>query len=106
MTQQNAALVEESAAAADSLREQSGRMAEAIGVFKLSGTLPARAAPAATRPPATPAPRPPVAARPAKAGVAKAPPRPAVKTPAASAPARPAAAPTPPATGDGNWETF
>jgi len=106
MTQQNAALVEESAAAADSLREQSGRMAEAIGVFKLSGSLPARAAPAARRPPATPAPRAPVAARPAKAVVAKAPPRPAVKTPAASAPARPAAAPTPPATGDGNWETF
>ena len=38
MTQQNAALVEESAAAAESLREQSARMAEAIGVFKLSGT--------------------------------------------------------------------
>jgi methyl-accepting chemotaxis protein len=35
MTQQNAALVEESAAAAESLREQSGQLAEAIAVFRL-----------------------------------------------------------------------
>jgi len=97
MTQQNAALVEESAAAAESLREQSGRLAEAIGVFKLSGSLPAHAAPAVRRPPATPAPRPSVAARPAKAVMAKAPPRPAASTPAA---------PRSPATDDGNWETF
>jgi methyl-accepting chemotaxis protein len=37
MTQQNAALVEESAAAADSLREQAQRLAEAVAIFKLSG---------------------------------------------------------------------
>ncbi|ALT77454.1 methyl-accepting chemotaxis protein [Paucibacter sp. KCTC 42545] len=35
MTQQNAALVEESAAAAESLRDQSGRLASAISVFRL-----------------------------------------------------------------------
>ncbi len=35
MTQQNAALVEESAAAAESLREQSSQLAEAISVFRL-----------------------------------------------------------------------
>ena len=35
MTQQNAALVEESAAAAESLRDQSGQLSEAIGVFRL-----------------------------------------------------------------------
>jgi len=35
MTQQNAALVEESAAAAESLRDQSGRLASAIAVFRL-----------------------------------------------------------------------
>ncbi|MDI4631786.1 MCP four helix bundle domain-containing protein [Pelomonas sp. V22] len=35
MTQQNAALVEEATAAAESLREQSGRLAGAIGVFRL-----------------------------------------------------------------------
>ncbi|MGY4829896.1 methyl-accepting chemotaxis protein [Sphaerotilaceae bacterium SBD11-9] len=35
VTQQNAALVEQSAAAAESLRHQAARMAEAVGVFKL-----------------------------------------------------------------------
>jgi len=34
-TQQNAALVEESAAAADSLRQQATKLAEVVGVFKL-----------------------------------------------------------------------
>jgi len=33
-TQQNAALVEQSAAAADGLRSQASRMAEAVRVFK------------------------------------------------------------------------
>jgi methyl-accepting chemotaxis protein len=36
VTQQNAALVEESAAAASSLSEQAGKLAEAVAVFKLS----------------------------------------------------------------------
>jgi methyl-accepting chemotaxis protein len=35
MTQQNAALVEESAAAAESLREQAQRLAGVVGTFKL-----------------------------------------------------------------------
>ncbi|GAA7764474.1 chemotaxis protein [Cupriavidus sp. SHE] len=35
VTQQNAALVEESAAAADSLNQQAGKLVEAVGVFKL-----------------------------------------------------------------------
>ena len=35
MTQQNAALVEESAAAAESMREQSQRLAQAVGAFRL-----------------------------------------------------------------------
>ncbi len=35
-TQQNAALVEESAAAASSLREQARRLAQAVSVFRLS----------------------------------------------------------------------
>jgi methyl-accepting chemotaxis protein len=35
MTQQNAALVEESAAAADSMREQTARLAQAVGAFRL-----------------------------------------------------------------------
>jgi methyl-accepting chemotaxis protein len=37
MTQQNAALVEQSAAAAESLREQAHRLAEAVAVFRLEG---------------------------------------------------------------------
>ena len=36
-TQQNAALVEQSAAAADSLRNQSQQLVEAVGVFRLAG---------------------------------------------------------------------
>ena len=36
MTQQNAALVEQSAAAAESLRDQANQMAQAVSVFKLS----------------------------------------------------------------------
>jgi methyl-accepting chemotaxis protein len=37
MTQQNAALVEQSAAAAESLRDQADRMKQAVAVFKVSG---------------------------------------------------------------------
>jgi methyl-accepting chemotaxis protein len=37
MTQQNAALVEQSAAAAESMREQAQRLAEVVATFKLSG---------------------------------------------------------------------
>jgi methyl-accepting chemotaxis protein len=53
MTQQNAALVEQSAAAAESMREQTERMAEVVATFKLSAR-PVRAevgvaAPAASR---------------------------------------------------------
>jgi len=36
MTQQNAALVEESAAAAQSLKDQSVRLSEVVGTFRLS----------------------------------------------------------------------
>ncbi|WP_407074902.1 methyl-accepting chemotaxis protein [Roseateles sp.] len=111
MTQQNAALVEESAAAAESLREQSTRMAEVISVFKLSNAAPRSPAPARA-----PAHKPMVgkpsnfskpvgSASSAPRPAAKAAPRPAVKasTPAAPSPrTAPAAAPAP----DGDWETF
>ena len=39
MTQQNAALVEESAAAAESLRDQANQLAQAVAVFKVSGSV-------------------------------------------------------------------
>jgi methyl-accepting chemotaxis protein len=66
VTQQNAALVEEAAAAAGSMQDQAAQLAQVVGVFKLAG--PALAAPAApARAPARPAPALPVAmAAPAK----------------------------------------
>jgi methyl-accepting chemotaxis protein len=38
MTQQNAALVEQSAAAAESLKDQAGRLAQVVGTFKLTAS--------------------------------------------------------------------
>ncbi len=86
MTQQNAALVEQSAAAAQSLREQADQLARAVAVFKLSG----HGAPAPLPPPAVPMgrPRPPALATPAPAArparTALAAPRPAATAPAAA----------------------
>ncbi len=53
MTQQNAALVEESAAAADSLREQAARLAQVVQQFQLADTVAVRTASAPARVPAT-----------------------------------------------------
>ena len=50
VTQQNAALVEESAAAAESLRSQAGQLAATVATFKLDGVAAARPAPAQPRP--------------------------------------------------------
>jgi methyl-accepting chemotaxis protein len=59
VTQQNAALVEESAAAADSLNQQASRLVQAVSVFKLNWDAQAqpsalRTAPAAAAPPSAP----------------------------------------------------
>jgi methyl-accepting chemotaxis protein len=102
VTQQNAALVEQAAAAAGSLEEQARQLKEAVSAFRVAGGAELAPGPA-------PAPRP--AARPAV--------RPAVKTqhaPAAvkagtapvkrAAPARPAAPKTMPPAGEDDWETF
>jgi methyl-accepting chemotaxis protein len=43
VTQQNAALVEEAAAAAESMREQAGALVEAVSVFKLREGAPSSA---------------------------------------------------------------
>jgi methyl-accepting chemotaxis protein len=65
-TQQNAALVEQAAAAAASLREQAGRLVSTVSVFKLAGN--AVSAPAEYRPVVdVTAPRPQLTARPAAA---------------------------------------
>ncbi|KFC72006.1 methyl-accepting chemotaxis protein [Massilia sp. LC238] len=53
VTQQNASLVEEAAAAAESLQDQAGKLAELVSVFKLDARAPSVAAPAAQARPAT-----------------------------------------------------
>ncbi|MDG0832839.1 hypothetical protein EXH51_08800 [Pelomonas saccharophila] len=117
MTQQNAALVEESAAAAESLREQSARMTEAIGVFKLGGAAarlaPARAPAPRPAPKAAAAPKP-AALKPAVPAVAAPRPTMPVRKPAAKPATTPVTAPRPaapvptpaPTSDDGDWETF
>jgi methyl-accepting chemotaxis protein len=93
MTQQNAALVEESAAAAESLKQQARNLAEVVGTFRLRGDQGGSPAPvpAAPAPRLTPPPTQPAAAAPRS-------------TPTAAAPA-PSRAATPAAQGD-DWETF
>ncbi|MEK8045498.1 methyl-accepting chemotaxis protein [Ideonella margarita] len=105
VTQQNAALVEESAAAADSLKQQAKRMVEVVSAFKLpghshQGSHAATPAPAHVRAAAevlrqvarpTPAPRPALTSA----------------SSAASAPWPAAPAPMPPANhGNDDWESF
>ena len=58
VTQQNAALVEEAAAASEALQDQAGILAEAVSVFKLDGTQALAPAAPAARPTLKPAPRP------------------------------------------------
>jgi methyl-accepting chemotaxis protein len=78
MTQQNAALVEESAAAAESLRDQAIKLSESMQVFRLTGGAAGRSQPS------------PIASSPAPAKASAAPAR--ASTPPRAAPApRPAA---------------
>ncbi|WP_368408604.1 methyl-accepting chemotaxis protein [Caldimonas mangrovi] len=87
MTQQNAALVEESAAAAESLKEQAYRLAEVVGAFKLA-QADALTASAISRARTSSVPAA-LAAAPATAAPRTAPPT-GSATPAASAPPTPA----------------
>jgi len=81
-TQQNAALVEESAAAAASLREQAERLTQAVSVFRLSAAETSQAiAHARSATPATRAAAKPAAPRPAAAAASRAPARPAPRAP-------------------------
>ena len=110
MTQQNAALVEESAAAAESLREQAHRLSEVVSRFRLgheAAPRPAAAAPVASAKPQFPAPSP----KKPVASAAKPVARPAVKpAPAAAPAARPVEAPAMAAAAaaaeDGDWTSF
>ena len=110
MTQQNSALVEESAAAAESLREQAKRLTDAVSAFRLDGASPVAAAPLARPAPVVSA-KPVVSPKPAYAPA----PAPAPIAPKAKAKA-PVSAPTPaPAPAEAmaargassdDWETF
>ena len=102
-TQQNAALVEESAAAADSLRAQAQQLVQAVAVFKLSGQVGGHGVTAYSAPPlAVPKPAPVVAKAPAAPRTAPAKPQtpPPPPSPAASAPAVASTA------SDDDWTTF
>ncbi|MBQ0936628.1 methyl-accepting chemotaxis protein [Ideonella paludis] len=102
-TQQNAALVEESAAAAESLRTQAQQLVQAVAVFKLGGqdSQPSySAAPAVVAKPAPVVAKAPAAPRAVPSKPQTPPPPPA---PAATAPAAPAVAST---ASDDDWTTF
>ena len=107
MTQQNAALVEQSAAAAESLRDQAAKLSQAMQVFKLSGSGTGQKPGPATGYRA-PAAAPIMVNRPAPAAAPKAKAK-AISAPApAPASALAPAAKTAPAGGadDGDWESF
>jgi methyl-accepting chemotaxis protein len=106
MTQQNAALVEQSAAAAESLKGQAGRLTSLVATFKVDAHGHAPTTPSVA--PATPsaaAPRP-AASRPATVPTLnKTVGKPAV-TRSVAAPAAPAPAAAAAKAPDGDWETF
>ncbi len=102
-TQQNAALVEQSAAAAESLKAQAARLTEAIAVFRTQG-----AAPLATAAERVPAPAPVAAPKPAPSParwVGQERRSPARATNVTRLPAKPIAVPAA-ASGTDDWETF
>ncbi|MBK1688309.1 methyl-accepting chemotaxis protein [Rubrivivax gelatinosus] len=103
VTQQNAALVEESAAAAESLRVQAARLTELVGVFKLAQGG-AATAPAAAK---LPTPRPTAPRTVAPAARQTAPASTTATAPAApAAPARPNAARVAAPAGEDDWTSF
>ena len=106
VTQQNAALVEQAAAAADAMQEQAGKLAEVVSVFKLD-TAPAApvARPARPTPPTLPTQAAPAGAARRAPAVVAFPGRAARAGAAAIAPARRQAA-QPVAGADDAWEEF
>jgi methyl-accepting chemotaxis protein len=107
MTQQNAALVEESAAAAESLKDQANRLAGVVQVFRLDG-MASQVAPLVHAPARTAVAPKPVASKPA-APMAAAQPKPAQAAPAprkAPQPVAVAQASNDNARAEGDWESF
>jgi hypothetical protein len=98
-TQQNAALVEESAAAAGSLKAQAAQLVDAVAVFRIGTQPQAIAAPRSVpQPPRAAAPAPKPQAAPPKPVLRKSPP-PAAKPAALAKPVAVAAQ-------DDDWESF
>lgn len=93
MTQQNAALVEEAAAAAQSLQDQAGELAKVVSIFKLSATETAFA----NRPA-------PVSRRVEPVSMSKPKPKATVKSLPAAKPATKKSAPS--KASDDDWEEF
>jgi len=93
MTQQNAALVEQSAAAAASMSEQAGRLAQAVATFRVQAEQPAPQPSARNPAPAR------QGAAPSAAGTNR---KSAVRVAATVAPARPAAT----TDSDAEWAAF
>ncbi|MBN9357964.1 MAG: MCP four helix bundle domain-containing protein [Herbaspirillum huttiense] len=108
VTQQNAALVEQAAAAAQSLQEQSGRLVETVSIFKLSSHEMPRAQPARKPVPPKASSKPVAAApaAPAKAAVAAPVPAPKALPAKPAAPASAKAGSKAMAADDGDWEQF
>jgi phage-related tail protein len=112
MTQQNAALVEESTAAAESLKDQANRLAQVVAVFRLDGAMSVAAPASSTTAYRSPAPKPTVQAKaPARTtGVSANRKAPALPRPeSARKPAQPVRAPAAKAAtagDDGDWESF
>jgi methyl-accepting chemotaxis protein len=114
MTQQNAALVEQSAAAASSMKDQARHLAQVVATFKLDGsTLANFQAPVrqtVRKPLPRPVPRAALSAPPPARTIRPA--LPAKRSPALKAPAAPPAMAKPkalaaaPSKSDGDWETF
>ncbi|MDR5742906.1 methyl-accepting chemotaxis protein [Caballeronia sp. LZ029] len=96
VTQQNAALVEEAAAAAQSLEDQAARLRQAVAVFQVADGAPVAVTMSVSAPAAKVAPR------------ATMTPRATPRVSPAKRPATAPAAPKAPATADtgGDWETF
>ena len=101
MTQQNAALVEESSAAAQAMHEQAQRLMQTMAVFQVGAST--AAGQAMTAPPFTSTPTPQVAAR---APVAPAPTVRAPAAPKAVVAPRTVASSKPAVSPDSDWETF
>ncbi|WP_343742369.1 methyl-accepting chemotaxis protein [Herbaspirillum huttiense] len=102
VTQQNAALVEQAAAAAGSLQDQAAKLSELVSVFKLERAhAAAQAAPVAARPAApSPGPQPRLQPKPAVRATAAAPALPAAPAPKAGKTAKA------PSADEGDWEQF